>query len=360
MDMASMERLAERAALRFEAETSHAREVFARAERSQGQEIRLRRRGDRPGRSSCSVRYVGAGRAGEGFLVHCFKTGQGAFFGLSTPAGPGAAAEAPARSRCAVGRNPEREERQALARTIAEEGLPPGAERRGGARPDYALFKGLAGFRLPTANAGPVPPCPAIRYAARDYALRGRRLLLAGTPFWALRERHGGGVCGVQFKFWSRRANAWCTRTIGSQANAWVALPPEASAADGAAAAVVLAEGISTAWALHCLLAGAHRVIATLGISGLLPSARAAARCWPGRGIAIAADLDRGGQGEAAARRAAAAVRGAVLLPLLRAAGATAIARARAQGFDAWDLWAQLGGQALCGGLEALLPDPSS
>lgn len=358
MDIASRERLVEQAARRFEADIVQTRQAFDRAERSMGQEIRLCRRGDRMSRSSCSVRFVAGGQAGAGFLVHCFKTGEGGFFRLSGhSAAPDARCHPSATGRQdqpLAGSAPDRAVKAALARTIASQGTLPGAGIRRTA-PDYAVVKGLTGFRLQAAPDKSVPPCPAIRWAARDYALGGHRLLRAGTPFWALRDCHSDEVRGVQFKFWSWRAAAWCTRTIGSQFHAWIDLLPEDLAA-GSGAAVVLAEGISTAWAVHCLLAGRHRVIATLGIAGLRPCAQAAARRFPDQGIAIVADLDRNRQGEHAARRAASAVGGSVYLPHLLQDDPAAVAQARARGLDAWDLWARLGGRALEGGLAALWP----
>lgn len=353
MDVEKRARLVEQAARRLGTDLAEAREAFDRAEREPGREIRLCRHGERRGRSSCSVRFVADGPA-RGFLVHCFKTGEGGFFALSTSAaGPLASPDAAlAHARAAVP-SPDREAKRALARAIAEEGQPPSAWRGRRASPDYARAKGLAGFRAIAERDFQVPPCPAIRYAARDYALRGRRLLLAGTPFWALSACRDGEVRGVQFKFWSWRFAAWQTRTIGSQSGTWIDLPKDSPAA-GAATPIVLAEGISTAWALHRLLDGRHRVIATLGLGGLPRCAQAAAGLGKGQGVAIVADLDRDGQGERAAIRAARAVAGTVHLPLLREASPAVIARARARGFDAWDLWVRLNHSPLSDGLAAL------
>ncbi|MDR0965802.1 MAG: hypothetical protein LBM75_04760 [Myxococcales bacterium] len=363
MNVVAREEQIHRAAERFASDLESTRTAFARAEQSMGREIRLRRLDDRPGSSSCSVRFVQSAHGGVGFLMHCFKTGEGGFFGLSRRPSP-ISLLGPAVTAQRAEETVERMEKEALAHAIASEGVSPercsfsrseadtggvnGTGIGSGVR-DYAASKGLLGFRRQTGAI--VPPCPAIRYAARTYVLRERRVLFSGTPFWVARdgESERGEVRGVQFKFWSRRNATWRTRTIGRLTNAWVELPPDGGRAP---VALVLAEGISTAWALHRLLDGSCRVIATLGISGLMRCAQMAARRWPGSAMAIVADVDRGGQGERAALAAAQAVGARPLSPFPRGTPATERATLRERGFDAWDLWARLGGKALEGGLE--------
>lgn len=373
-----LERAASSVADRFGAEVDAARAAVARAVSSPGREVRLAMAGERRGRSCISLRLERTADGREGLLVCCFKTGEGGFIPLRAPMdvrgglgvlrnGEGGDSFALRSARwsgkeggasMADGEAEARRERERLAAAIQEESLPVDAALDGwnlafGA--DYARRKGLAGFDLP-AGGGSVAPCPAVRRTSRSYAVQGRCSLREGTPFWALRDSGSGQVRGIQFKFWSRGEGGWLTRTIGACKGCWVLLAPEGEGGDGKVGETALVEGVATAWALHRMLSGRVRVIATLGTSGLADAALCARRRWPAGRLAVVADLDRGRQGEVAAYRAAEKTRAQVFLPVVAADASrgASVPSLRQRGFDAWDLWAFRRGRMLPKGLDDL------
>ena len=350
---------------KFGVEFGEALRAVSAALDSPDREVRVRLPDEKRGKSSVSIRLARGGGGDFGLLIHSFRREEGGFIPLERSAGrgeswngtAGSGTEMPNWKKFFDGgrrRNLEREEKEALAGIIDSEGISGGTsgpffvsfER------DYALRKGLAGFRVP-GRRGAVMPCPSVQRAARTYDFHCRKVLLLGTPFWSLRDFRTGIVRGVQFKFWNKRDGTWLTRTIGTCRGCWVQMPPRSGCSPRNG--TVLCEGVATSWAVHELLAGAARVIASLGTSGLSAAAIRARELWPGDRLCIVADLDAEFQGERAAA-AAAEKRGAeVRLPVTVGASAD-FAKLRLRGFDAWDLWAMRRGREIPQGIDGFMP----